>query len=156
MKKFWLEGFCGREALRAKSALGATSVLWRVPHPDRFEEGVLTPFCFSKAEVESQVIPILLVRDELDVAHPVGSRIKSELITVLRQYIARSVTNVRAILLRVARMIEREPNFLQDVSGDLRSRIQLCESLMNHLRQPELKDELDAVADAGENPNRQP
>jgi len=57
---------------------------------------------FSRTEIESQIIPIVLARNELDGAHPVGARLSDEDILVLRQYVERASQNVRAILFRAA------------------------------------------------------
>jgi len=60
---------------------------------------------FSQTEIESQIIPIVLARNELDGGHPVGTRLSDEDISVLLEYVERASQNVRVILLRAARLI---------------------------------------------------
>jgi hypothetical protein len=55
-------------------------------------------FGYSASEIESQIIPIFLMRNEIDVAHAVGSRIDMKELILFRKYIDRSVLNVGAIL----------------------------------------------------------
>jgi hypothetical protein len=95
---------------------------------------------FTVSQINSQIIPVLLIRDEIDVAHAAGSRLAPELIHVLRQYIARSVANVRVVLLRAGREMERNPSFLNNISGDVSGRVKLCTALQEYLKEPMLDD----------------
>ena len=60
---------------------------------------------FSPDQIESQLIPITLIRNEMDVGHVCTGNIDSEEITILRDYMNRSIKNVISLLQVVERRI---------------------------------------------------
>lgn len=79
---------------------------------------------YSAMQVESQVISILVVRNELDVGHPSSGGLTKEETRSIRRFVERSVQNVSALLKRVAKEIESNPTLLRPlpVSGRSTSR----------------------------------
>jgi hypothetical protein len=60
---------------------------------------------FESAEIESQIVPIFILRGHYDVAHPRASRPDPKDVKLLRNYIDRSVLNVAYILRRASDQI---------------------------------------------------
>lgn len=67
-------------------------------------------------EIESQVVPIFLVRNELDIGHAVTGMASPEESLAVRRFIDRSIQNVAAILRMTRAAIQREPDLLPPVT----------------------------------------
>ena len=87
---------------------------------------------YTKQQIESQIIAIFVVRNELDIAHPTGSRIDPEDVGLYRQYIDRSIVNVGSLLRRVT---ERIGNGTLTLKGLSESPSPKRDSLKRRLRQ---------------------
>ena len=72
---------------------------------------------FDHQEIESQIIPIFLVRNELDVAHPALAPATREEIVTMRRFVDRTITNVAYILRTVLSTLEANPNALGPIAG---------------------------------------
>jgi hypothetical protein len=57
---------------------------------------------FSHEEVESQIVPIMLIRSSMDVAHAVNRRLNTAQVDTLFEYCQRATRNVRAVILKAA------------------------------------------------------
>ncbi len=68
---------------------------------------------YTQGQIESQLIPILIMRSETDVAHPTASRAPQDILATYREYIDRSVVNVGAVFTRTAEKIEFHDDFLK-------------------------------------------
>ena len=79
---------------------------------------IVREFEYSQNEIESQIIPIFLMRNEIDVAHAVGSRIDMKEVILFRKYIDRSVLNVGAILRRTTELIREQRLVLKPFTAE--------------------------------------
>jgi hypothetical protein len=101
---------------------------------------------YSDDQIEEQIIPILVVRNELDIAHPVGTRISSDDIQTLRDYIFRSIENVRSILITVSQLLESRVKILEPLSHESgRERSELCNKLRRYLQKPKLPNDYEGA-----------
>ena len=88
-------------------------------------------------EIESQVVPITLFRNELDIAHSVGSPVDSEKLATYRLYVDRSIENIASMLQRVIERIRVEDGFLPPlVATSKSSRERFATSLTAYLANP--------------------
>ncbi len=96
---------------------------------------------YSESQIEGQVIPLLLGRDKLDVAHASVRRVPAELVEVVRAYVDRCLLNVRSLLVRTARAVAGgeeivdAPGPERDESDD---KIKLLRKLREYLAEPAL------------------
>lgn len=94
---------------------------------------------FSDAEIESQIVPISLIRNEVDVGHAaLNPAVRSEIAT-LRSFVDRSIQNVAAILRSVGARITLGENPLPPVverSSD--ERLAFVSKLKLYLAEPKL------------------
>jgi hypothetical protein len=96
---------------------------------------------YSDKQIESQLVPILLIRSRVDIAHAVGSSIPMSEIAVVRQYAMRAIENTKALLSRVSRHLEKHDDFLQPIAGrDVADRLRLTASLRSYLEEDRLPD----------------
>ncbi len=97
---------------------------------------------YSSDEVEHNIIPLLIIRNDFDIAHPVAARVRYEDIRTVYKFVIRSQANVRSLLLRVGRCIRSGNNPLAPLSSETpKRRVALCEKLRAHMEQPSLPDE---------------
>jgi hypothetical protein len=93
----------------------------------------------TEAQIESQIIPILLARNQLDGAHPVGSPAKQDFVDTLRKFVDRAQFNVKSLLLRVHRlMVDGRAGFIEpfrDNADRARERQQLVDDMKAYLDQ---------------------
>lgn len=99
---------------------------------------------YSEEQISSQIISIIILRNEFDVGHVTSGAAAVEDIEILRRFVNRSVQNVRALLKSVAAKIKEDPNFLDPISvgmsGENRRRLAKIEE---NLRKPGLIGEND-------------
>ena len=69
----------------------------------------------TSSEIETQVIPIALIRNEVDIAHPVATPATAEQVATYRKYVDRSIENVAAIFQRVFEKITQNDAFLPPI-----------------------------------------
>jgi hypothetical protein len=94
---------------------------------------------YTENQIESWIIPLLLIRSKFDVAHAVGTRMPSKDIKTVRDYADRSIHNIRNLLIRVAQHLDSGEDILKPVGGNSdKERVELCESLRTHMKQPNL------------------
>jgi hypothetical protein len=93
---------------------------------------------YSEPEIEGQIIPIMFIRNRLDGAHPVGTRIPAEAMTVVREFVSRSLDNVRAVLLSVGQYVKEDDEFLGPLSEDVSDRLKLIERIKTYVEQDTL------------------
>lgn len=97
---------------------------------------------YSEEQISSQLISIIILRNQFDVGHITSGGVTAEEIEILRQFCNRSVGNVRALLKSVAVKIGENQNFLQPLSkimsSDNKKRL---EQLEIHLSKPSLESE---------------
>lgn len=96
---------------------------------------------FSEAEIKSQIVPLLLIRNKLDVAHCVGTPLPDSLLLVLKSYCSRASDNVKAILLRAARNVVQGGDAvapLEENAKHVEDRSQLPIALKSYLNDPGL------------------
>jgi hypothetical protein len=105
------------------------------PRRDSIREG-LRSIGLAEALIEAQVIPLVLARNQLDGAHPVGAHVEEELITVLRQYVERAMINMRAVLLLTAKAMKEGRASIQALdSTDVQERVKLLSLMKEYLAQ---------------------
>jgi hypothetical protein len=94
---------------------------------------------YSDGQIESQIVPILLVRNEIDVGHPTSGCATSEEVAILRQFVDRSLKNVATILQDVWQRILIDKTFLDPlpVDGGV-ERAKLITKLKGYLTAPSL------------------
>lgn len=100
---------------------------------------------FTSDEVESQIVPILLVRHQLDIAHAAARRLSPSQLQTLISYCERAKQNVRAVLLKAALMTQNgtyTPRPLEDLESVEREKVALLNKLQEHLAHPPLNDDL--------------
>ena len=86
--------------------------MFQTPNRDELRKG-LRALGYSSTQVESQLISIFVVRNELDVGHPASGGLTKEEARSIRRFVERSVQNVCALLKRVAKTIESNPTLLR-------------------------------------------
>lgn len=89
----------------------------------------------TNEQVESQIIPLLLARNQLDIAHPVVTRLDETHLSALRGYLDRAQQNVRTVLLRTIRAVETGVFHLTPVeeSGTAPEKIRLMRKIASYL-----------------------
>lgn len=98
---------------------------------------------FTKEEIESQVIPILLLRSKIDVAHPVARRMPATDVEVLRDYAARAISNVQAVLHRAVRAVTAGRWSPQAIAEDMnKERAELMARMRSYLEERPLRGEI--------------
>ncbi len=98
---------------------------------------------YTDEEIETQIVPILVIRSNFDIAHPVGTRMLYEYIETVHQYAGRSLYNVRALLIRVGTLLSDGKDILAPLDSDGKDdRIKLCERLREHMTKPMLTEDL--------------
>ena len=94
---------------------------------------------YSDAQIESQIVPIFLVRNEMDVGHPTSGYANPEDVATLRRFVDRSIQNVAAVLQNVRQRISLDQNFLASLPGDVGAdRAKLVAKLTAYLKAPSL------------------
>lgn len=94
---------------------------------------------YTPRQIESQLIPIFLMRNDADVAHPTATRAPQDHIIVYRSYIDRAIGNVGAVIRQAAQRIRDQDDFLSPLSSTLdRSRAKFVARLQEHLQEPAL------------------
>lgn len=94
----------------------------------------------SDAEIESQLIPITLMRNELDVGHPSSGFSAPDEVRILRQFVDRSIQNVGTILQLALKRILIDPEFLLPMCFDgSEKRAKFVSHLEKYLQLPALK-----------------
>ena len=92
---------------------------------------------YNSEQIESQIIPLLLGRNELDIAHAVGSRIPYECIDILLNYGNRALLNVRSVLIRTGRALGQNEDILMPLKLK-KEKIKLLKDFQNYLEKPGL------------------
>lgn len=95
---------------------------------------------YSKERIESQLIPILIIRNEVDVGHASSGITEDDEISVLRKFVDRSVLNVGSLLMAVSQKISVTDDFLAPLpeSGPI-DRAKLIASLKKYLSDSQLE-----------------
>lgn len=98
---------------------------------------------FSRDEIESQLVPILLIRNKLDVAHPVGKRMPADLVMALQDYVDRALENTRMLLLRVADAVAKGEIELKPFNevAERDEKQKLAEEVSRYLNAPALRSD---------------
>lgn len=94
---------------------------------------------FTGDQVETIIMPIIIIRNQLDVAHPTSGYRTKEEIAVLRKFVDRAVKNVSQLLRRISQQIAIKDDFLKPLPGlpnDERSK--LIKTLEGYLTKEEL------------------
>jgi hypothetical protein len=95
---------------------------------------------FSEEQVKSQLLSILMVRNDFDIGHSSSGVSSIEDLSLLREFSNRSVINVRALLLAVAEKIRTNENFLSPLSQKMdKQSLKTLGHLKNNLSQPSLE-----------------
>ena len=95
---------------------------------------------YTTRQIESQIIPIDLMRNNADVAHIRESRIPETEIIIYRGYIQRSIINMRSIFLKVAERISYEEAFLDPINlSNERGSSSFVNKLASYLQDPALE-----------------
>jgi len=98
---------------------------------------------YTDVQVESQIIPILVIRNQLDVAHAAGTSISEEDTRTIHDYIRISVSNVRNLLLRVGSSLTKSIDVLDPLPTIKETdRRKICVRLREHMKEPLLPEEL--------------
>lgn len=96
---------------------------------------------YTKEQIDSQLISIIILRNEIDVGHPTSGLISHDEITSLRQFSQRAIDNVRHMLKRTAQKISENSQLLAPISSSSTSdRNKLITRLTKHLESPSLRD----------------
>ncbi len=96
---------------------------------------------YTDAQIESQIIPIIVIRSNFDGAHAVGTKIPVEQTIIAKNFIDRSIDNVRSILIRTARFVKTNENFLPGLELATSSeRTKLVAKLANYLEADKLPE----------------
>lgn len=94
---------------------------------------------YTEEQIETQIIPILVVRNEIDVGHPTSGHATPEEVATLRRFVDRSLKNVAAILQNVWQRIILDEAFLDALPGDGGAdRTKLIAKLKTYLAAPGL------------------
>jgi hypothetical protein len=93
---------------------------------------------YERDQIESQLIPILLMRNQTDVGHATAARPPEEHLAVYHTYIDRAVNNVGAVLRRTATLIRADDALLAPLDKLDPDREKFVLRLREHLSQPEL------------------
>ena len=113
-------------------------ILFSAPTRDALR-GRLRELGYSDEQIESQIVPILLVRNEIDVGHPTSGQATPEDVATLRRFVDRSLQNVAAILQNVWRHIFLNQSFLDPLHGPADpDRAKLIAKLQAYLEAPRL------------------
>jgi hypothetical protein len=113
-------------------------ILFSAPSRDALRER-LRELGYSDSQIESQIVPILLVRNEMDVGHPASGHANTEDVATLRRFVDRSLKNVAAILQTVWQRICSNQNYLASLPGDGDTdRARLTAKLKAYLKEPSL------------------
>ena len=94
---------------------------------------------FTHDRVETIIMPIIFIRNKLDVAHPTSGYRTKEEIAVLRKFVDRAVKNVSQLLRWISQQIAVKDDFLKPLPGlpsDERSK--LIKKLESYLDNEEL------------------
>ncbi len=98
---------------------------------------------YTSEQIESQIIPILVIRNDIDVGHPSSGDALPEDISTLRQFVDRSVINVTAILQNVWDIICEGKNILEPMEpSSFSKKEKLISRLRNYLSDPPLNSEI--------------
>lgn len=113
-------------------------ILFSAPSRDVLR-GRLRQLGYSNDQIESQIVPILLVRNEIDVGHPTSGHATPEEVATLRRFVDRSLQNVAAILQNVWGHICLNQRFLDPLPGYCDAdRAKLIARLQAYLEAPRL------------------
>lgn len=103
---------------------------------DRVRE-ICSVLGYTSDQIESQIIPILIIRSEFDVAHPVGTRIENQHIETVHKYARRSLCNVQTLLVKIGRALCNGHQVLTPLEGSSEdNRVKLCNRLEEYLKRP--------------------
>jgi hypothetical protein len=98
---------------------------------------------FNQSQIDSQIIPILVARNDIDVGHPLSGEATKEEIAVLRKFVDRSVKNVATILRVVAKRIIIQEDYLEPLRAQKnKDRQKLVNKLRGYLEEEGLDPEL--------------
>lgn len=96
---------------------------------------------YSDEQIESQIIPILLIRSSFDGAHALGAKVPVEQVAILKAFIDRAINNVQSILLTVAEYIKKNEGFLAPLTDDsAKDRSALVSKMENYLKYDKLPE----------------
>ena len=96
-------------------------------------------FGFTKEQIETVIMPIICIRNDLDVAHPTSGYRTKEEIAVLRKFVDRTVKNVSHLLRLISRQIAVKSDFLEPLpSLPSGKRSKLIKKLESYLANEEL------------------
>lgn len=100
---------------------------------------ILPSHGYTTEQIESQILPILIVRNEIDVGHPTSGDVSPEDVAALRRFVDRSIKNVAAILQNVWRSICAGETVLKPLPGSgAADRAKLVAKLKAYLDEPPL------------------
>lgn len=113
---------------------------------EEIREGCVT-LGFTRERIESQIIPIVLLRSHLDVAHPVVPTADDLAgIPQLRAYVKQALSNVRVLLDRALEMHEAGTlRLLDHVASTDAARGRLLEDIAKYVSEPTLDTEFPAA-----------
>ena len=95
----------------------ALEILFSAPSRDALKERFIT-LGYTSDQIESQIVPILIVRNQIDVGHPSSGELACDEIAVLRKFVDRAVQNVASVLKLVRVRTIAEPDFLAALSTE--------------------------------------
>lgn len=91
----------------------------------------------SEKVVESQIIPILLIRNELGSAHSSSFVPQGDESDLLRQFAQRSITTVQQLLLHICDLPPEKIDFLIGSAKRKKGKVELLKKVEEYLGQPE-------------------
>jgi hypothetical protein len=94
---------------------------------------------YSEEEVKTQLISIIVIRNEFDVGHTISGAAESNELTVLRNFAMRSIHNVRALLRNVASKVKENDTLLIPLAvGSSSDKKRILRRLEENLERPKL------------------
>ena len=94
---------------------------------------------YSNTQVETQIVPIMVVRNDMDVGHPSSGDAYPGEVAVLRKFVDRAIQNVTTLLQNVSQHICQNPSFLTPLSNKGETdRANLVAKLEAYLVEPKL------------------
>lgn len=107
----------------------------------RLLRGALLDLGLTTSEIETQIIPITLIRNEFDVGHSTHGLFAAGDIPTLRLFVSRSVSNIGELLKRIQNRISFDPSYLYNIHTEpSNEHKRLVADLSRYLQEPPLSD----------------
>lgn len=95
---------------------------------------------YSNVQIETQIVPIIIVRNEMDVGHPSSGNANPGEVAVLWRFVDRAIQNVTALLQNVSQYICQNQGFLTPLTDPGETdRAKFVSKIQAYLDEPKLE-----------------